>query len=71
MIVLLMANADVIAATGDNAPETWRRLVGHMLRSFAAPGAPLPLMPAAPTPKAVYRAMVRLTRAGTDGGGSR
>jgi AcrR family transcriptional regulator len=40
LVVLLMANAGVIAATADHAPESWRRLVGQMLRAFATPGAP-------------------------------
>lgn len=60
--ILLMANAGVINATGDAAPDTWRRLVAHMLRSFATPDAPLPPLPDAPTPTALYRAMVRITR---------
>ena len=47
LVILLMANAGVIAATADAAPDTWRRLVGQMLRAFAAPGAPVPPMPAA------------------------
>jgi AcrR family transcriptional regulator len=63
LVILLMANAGVIAATGDSAPGAWRRLVGHMLRSYAAPGAPIPTLPEAPAPTALYRAMVRLTRA--------
>jgi AcrR family transcriptional regulator len=63
LVILLMANAGVIAATGDAAPGAWRRLVGHMLRSYAAPGAPIPAVPEAPAPTALYRAMVRLTRA--------
>ncbi|REE99372.1 TetR/AcrR family transcriptional regulator [Thermomonospora umbrina] len=62
--ILLMANAGVIAATGDTAPDAWRRLVGHMLRSYATPGAPLPPLPDAPHPRALYRAMIRLTRPG-------
>ncbi|WP_157848185.1 hypothetical protein [Streptomyces exfoliatus] len=41
-MILLMANAGVIAATGDAAPNSWRRLVGHMLRAFAAPGTEAP-----------------------------
>jgi AcrR family transcriptional regulator len=61
--ILLMANAGVIAATGDAAPDTWRRLVGQMLRAYAAPGADLPPLEPAPAPTALYRAMVRLTRA--------
>src|SRR5207237_4788347 len=40
LVVLLMANAGVIAATADAAPDSWRRLVGQMLRAFATPGAP-------------------------------
>ncbi|UUU29123.1 TetR/AcrR family transcriptional regulator [Streptomyces sp. CA-210063] len=64
VVILLMANAGVIAATGDAAPDTWRRLVGHMLRSYAAPGAPIPALPEAPAPTVLYRAMVRLSRTG-------
>ncbi|TQE18533.1 TetR/AcrR family transcriptional regulator [Streptomyces ipomoeae] len=41
--ILLIANAGVV--TGDAAPDTWRRLVGHMIRSYAAPGAPIPPLP--------------------------
>ena len=59
-----MANAGVIAATGDAAPDTWRRLVGHLLRSYATPGTDIPSLPEAPAPTALYRAMVRLTRSG-------
>ncbi|MDX3457629.1 helix-turn-helix domain containing protein [Streptomyces sp. ME02-8801-2C] len=64
LVILQMANAGVIAAGGDAAPDTWRRLVGHMIRSYAAPGAPIPEVPDAPTPTALYRAMVRLARSG-------
>jgi AcrR family transcriptional regulator len=62
LVLLLMANAGVIAATGDAAPDSWRRLVGHVLRAFAAPGAPVQPMPEPPAPTALYRAMVRLAR---------
>ncbi|NUP16303.1 MAG: TetR/AcrR family transcriptional regulator [Streptomyces sp.] len=64
LVILQMANAGVIAAGGDSAPDAWRRLVGHMIRSYAAPGAPIPAVPAAPAPTALYRAMVRLARTG-------
>src|SRR5919108_35526 len=57
LVVLLMANAGVIAATVDAAPDSWRRLVGQMLRAFATPGAPLPSMPEPPSSAALYRAM--------------
>ncbi|MFD3502669.1 TetR/AcrR family transcriptional regulator [Streptomyces sp. NPDC058676] len=62
VVILLMANAGVVTATGDAAPDTWRRLVAHMIRSYAAHGAPIPPLPEAPPPAALYRAMVRLTR---------
>jgi AcrR family transcriptional regulator len=62
LVVLLMANAGVVAATGDAAPDTWRRLVGQMLRSFATPGTELAPLPQPPAPRALYRAMIRLTR---------
>ncbi|GAB3008736.1 TetR/AcrR family transcriptional regulator [Streptomyces pseudoechinosporeus] len=64
LVILQMANAGVIAAAGDDAPDTWRRLVGHILRSYAAPDAPIPALPDAPRPTALYRAMVRLSRTG-------
>lgn len=63
LVVVLMANAGVIAATADDAPGTWRRLVGQLLRAFAAPGAPLPSLPAAPDPAELSRAMSRFGRA--------
>lgn len=59
LILLLMANAGVISATANDAPHSWRRLVGHMLRGFATPGAPLPPIPPAPTSDDLYRAMTR------------
>jgi hypothetical protein len=60
LVVLLMANAGVIAATGDAAPDAWRRLVGYMLQAFAV-HEPDPLPPA-PQPTAVYRAMISINR---------
>jgi AcrR family transcriptional regulator len=64
LVILLMANAGVVSATGQAAPDTWRRLVGYMIAAFAAPGtAPEPLPPP-PTPTALYRAMIQLGRTG-------
>ncbi|WP_410611157.1 TetR/AcrR family transcriptional regulator [Amycolatopsis sp. lyj-109] len=60
LVVLLMANAGVIAATCDAAPGAWRRLVGQMLRAFATPDAPLPPIADAPDSADLYRAMVRM-----------
>jgi AcrR family transcriptional regulator len=58
--MFLMANAGVLTATADAAPETWRRLVGYLLQACAAPAAqPLPDPPA---PRRMYRAMLRATR---------
>jgi AcrR family transcriptional regulator len=58
LILLLMANAGVISATGESAPDAWRRLVAYMVQAFSADNTE-PLPPA-PTPKAIYRAMLRL-----------
>jgi AcrR family transcriptional regulator len=58
--LLLMANAGVIAVTGDAAPDAWRRLVGLLVQAFAVPD-PDPL-PAAPSPAAMYRAMLTVHR---------
>jgi AcrR family transcriptional regulator len=66
LVLLLMANAGVIAATGDAAPDAWRRVVAYMTQSFAADHTePLP---AAPTGEALYRAMRRLSRRGEGDG---
>lgn len=59
LVVLLMANAGVISALGEDAPDGWRRLVGHMIRSFAAPHAPQPPLPDAPDHEQLYAAMAR------------
>ncbi len=48
LVLALIANAGVTNVTSRVAPDAWRRLLGHLLRGFAKPGAPLPDMPAAP-----------------------
>ncbi|WP_116953088.1 TetR/AcrR family transcriptional regulator [Jiangella endophytica] len=68
LVLVLMANAGVIAATGDAAPGSWRRVVGHLIRGFATPGAPLLPLADPPAPPALYRAMVRLSRPATFSG---
>jgi AcrR family transcriptional regulator len=58
LILVLMANAGVISATGDAAPNTWRRLVAYLTQAFAAEAAqPLP---DPPTPRQMYRALRRM-----------
>ena len=58
--LILMANAGVITATRDAAPDAWRRLVGYLLQAFAAEAAqPLP---DPPSHAQVYRALKRLAR---------
>ncbi|MET7738176.1 hypothetical protein ABZT02_43880 [Streptomyces sp. NPDC005402] len=37
LVLLLMANAGVLGATVDAAPDSWRRLVAWMIQSFQAP----------------------------------
>jgi AcrR family transcriptional regulator len=60
MPMFLMANAGVLTATVDAAPEAWRRLVGYLIQACAAQGAqPLPDPPA---PRQMYKAMLRATR---------
>lgn len=64
VVLLLMANAGVVTATGDNAPHAWKRVVAGMIQSYRADGAePLP---APPKPKAIYRAMVTINRGRSD-----
>jgi hypothetical protein len=58
LVLLLMANAGVVEAAGQDAPEAWRRFVGLMLDAFREDQAgPLP---PAPTPRQMIRAMRRL-----------
>ncbi len=57
--LILMANAGVVTATHDAAPEAWRRLVGYLLQAFAAEAsAPLPKPP---TKRQMFRALMRLS----------
>jgi AcrR family transcriptional regulator len=58
LVLAMMANAGVVAATGDAAPDAWRRFVAYLLQAFDARAeAPLP---DPPTPRQMFRAMVRL-----------
>jgi AcrR family transcriptional regulator len=66
LVLLLMANAGVIAATAGTAPDAWRRLVAYMTQAFAAEHAE-PLPPA-PTGTSLLRAMRRLSGKSRTGG---
>ncbi|SRR6266545_4000180 len=59
-ILLLMATAGVINATGDTAPDAWKRLLAYLIQAFAAPAGDLP---EPPTPHQMYRALLRLKHA--------
>jgi AcrR family transcriptional regulator len=59
MPMFLMANAGVLTATADAAPDTWRRLVGYLTQACATQAAqPLPQPP---SPRQMYRALLRAT----------
>jgi hypothetical protein len=62
LMLLLMANAGVVAATNDAAPGSGARFVAYMLQAFASEAAK-PLPPA-PSPRRMYRAMMRVSSRG-------
>ena len=55
--LLLMANAGVVAATAEHAPESSERLVGYLLQAFASAAASE--LPPPATPQRMYRALTR------------
>jgi hypothetical protein len=56
-----MANAGVVNATGEEAPDSWRRVVALLIQSLEAPASgPLP---DSPGPDALYKATLRAGRA--------
>jgi AcrR family transcriptional regulator len=60
LVLVYMANAGVVNATGDQAPDAWRRVVALMIQSFEAPArGPLP---DSPEPDALYMAMLRASQ---------
>ncbi|MGY0065051.1 TetR/AcrR family transcriptional regulator [Streptomyces sp. LZ34] len=62
LVLLHMANAGVVNATGDAAPDSWRRVAALLTQSFEAPArGPLP---ASPEHDALYKAMLRASPAG-------
>jgi AcrR family transcriptional regulator len=61
LVLMHMANAGVVNATGDVAPDAWRRVVALMIQSFQAPArGPLP---GPPEHTALYKAMLRASPA--------
>ncbi|MPY48833.1 TetR/AcrR family transcriptional regulator [Streptomyces acidicola] len=61
LVLIHMANAGVVNATGDAAPDAWRRVVALFIQSFEAPArGPLP---ASPEHDALHRAMLRTSPA--------
>ncbi|MFI6929699.1 TetR/AcrR family transcriptional regulator [Streptomyces sp. NPDC050287] len=57
LVLLHMANAGVVNATGDAAPDAWRRVVALFVQSFEAPARGI--LPPSPEHDALYRAMLR------------
>ncbi|MFI6932817.1 TetR/AcrR family transcriptional regulator [Streptomyces sp. NPDC050287] len=67
LVLLHMANAGVVNATGDAAPDAWRRVVALMIQSLEAPArGPLP---ASPRHEALYEAMLRAGQGTTPASG--
>ncbi|GAA3839736.1 TetR/AcrR family transcriptional regulator [Streptomyces phyllanthi] len=62
LVLIHMANAGVVNATGDAAPDAWRRVVALLIQSFETPvrGS----LPASPKHDALYKAMLRPGPAG-------
>lgn len=58
LVVVLMANAGVIAAAGDAAPAAGRRLIGYLLDAFATGESPA--LPPTPDARALEAAMIQL-----------
>jgi AcrR family transcriptional regulator len=55
--LILMANAGVVAATAEHAPESSDRLVGYLLQALTATAAAD--LPPPATPRRMYRALTR------------
>ncbi|MGR4849220.1 TetR/AcrR family transcriptional regulator [Streptomyces violaceus] len=57
LVLIHMANAGVVNATGEAAPDSWRRVVALLIQSLEAPArGPLP---DSPEHDALYKAMLR------------
>jgi AcrR family transcriptional regulator len=58
LVMLQMANAGVLSATGETAPEVSPRFVAYMLDAFAV-SEQSSALPEPPSPRRMYRAMLR------------
>jgi len=63
LVLIHMANAGVVNATGDAAPDAWRRVAALLIQSCAAPARGS--LPPSPDHDALYRATLRTSPAGT------
>jgi AcrR family transcriptional regulator len=63
LIILLMASAGVVGATGTVAPRSAPRLIGYLLQAFAAPGGGK--LPPPPSPSQMYKAVLRVNESAT------
>jgi AcrR family transcriptional regulator len=57
LVLIHMANAGVVNATGDAAPDAWRRVVALFIQSLEAPARGA--LPASPGHEPLYKAMLR------------
>ncbi|WP_371657676.1 TetR/AcrR family transcriptional regulator [Streptomyces sp. NBC_00280] len=62
LVLIHMANAGVVNATGEAAPDAWRRVVALMIQSLEAPARGT--LPPSPAHDALYQAMLRNAPAG-------
>ena len=58
LVILLMASAGVVGATGNVAPRSAPRLIGYLLQAFAAPGGGR--LPPPPSTSQMYKAVLRV-----------
>ncbi len=60
VVVMLLANSGVVAATGETAPEAWRRFAALMVDAFATGSADVGALPAAPEEQQLRRSIAML-----------
>ncbi|OBF18933.1 TetR family transcriptional regulator [Mycobacterium sp. ACS4331] len=60
VVVMLLANSGVVAATGETAPEAWRRFAALMVDAFGTEPAAVGALPAAPEEAQLRRSIAML-----------